>query len=134
MNRINIEALRQIANDAFTSTEEMKLFTKTLTSHYAEDWDRETYACYWKLDAQESARWDALRGACSLIGAEQSAVIAFFKAVTRYEKHRGRWDRCIWSVKQSGTYDSTELFQSLISEDGELGRQYYRSTGRPICA
>lgn len=134
MSRINIEALRQIANDAFTATEEMKFFTKTLTSHYAEDWDRETYARYWKLDAQESARWDALRSACSLIGAEQSAVIAFFKAVARYEKHRGRWDRCIWSVKQSGTYDSAELFQSLISEDGELGRQYYRSTGRPICA
>ena len=134
MNRINIEALRQIANDAFTATEEMKLFCKTLTSHYVEDWERETYARYWKLDAQESARWDALRSACSLIGAEQSAVVAFFKAVNRYEKHRGRWDRCIWSVEQSGTYDSAELFQSLISEEGELGRQNYRSTGRKICA
>ncbi|MET0017130.1 hypothetical protein [Oscillibacter sp.] len=133
MNRINIEALRQIAADAFAASEELKLFSKSLTSHYAADWTREQYARYWKLDGVEYARWDALRGACSLIGAEQSAVVAFFKAVNRYEKHRGRWDRCIWSVKQSGTYDSAELFQSLTSEDGELGRQYYQSTGRPIC-
>lgn len=134
MKKINIEALRQIAAEAFSASEEFRTFSKSIPSHYAEDWNRETYARYFKLDALESARWDALQSACSMIGAEQSAVVAFFKAVTRYEKHRGRWDRCIWSVKQSGTYDSAELFQSLISEDGELGRQYYRSTGRRICA
>lgn len=133
MNRISLEALRQIAIDAFVASEEFKTFSKSMTSHCAENWSREDYARYWKLDAVETAYWDALRNTCKMIGAEQSAVIAFFKSVNRYEKHRGRYDRCIWSLKQSGTYDVEELFQHLTAENGEFGRQYYKSTGRPIC-
>lgn len=129
----NLSALHQAVNDYFYAEEEYQKFLKTCTPgdmEYKTGKERQDYTKY--LERAQGA-WNTIIMMCKLVGVDSNALIPIIKAINRWERNHGKWDRCFhWS---SIRYSSDENFRKNISAiEDFFDDKHYLSTGRKIKA
>lgn len=128
--KINFNVLFGVVNDYLIGEEEYKLFLRTWTGGWWHDKNEEQRENYTKFYERSTLRCEMVVTMCKLIGADVNSVLAIAKAINRWEKHGGKWDReyCI----HVGLHD--EKIMKFISPDDGWGTRYYTSIGRRISA
>lgn len=120
----DVNVLLDIVRDYFCEETELQMFLKTWTPGWGPNKPPEERISYAKHDERATATWKAIVAACRLVDADIDTLIAVVKSIDRYEKHSGKYDRCVHFYNGSERH-----FRRMVAkDDGDSG--YYTSTGR----
>ena len=123
MAEYHIEGLRTMAADWLNGAEELHQHSRRKPCTVSRDYPAWN-SFHNGLDQADTARGQALSVVCNMVEAEQAAVVAIEKSIRRYERHGGRFDRCIWG----DTAKFEESYRRCVTIDPWAG--FYKSTGR----
>ncbi|MEG0898395.1 MAG: hypothetical protein RSF40_01615 [Oscillospiraceae bacterium] len=132
--KIDLEILRQIAEDYLVAENENEQFLRTWRGGWWDNIAASERIDYTKHFERSSAKSDALYSVCKMLGIEARALLVVIKSIRRWEQNHGKYDRSAY-LQYLNDFSMEHLFQ-CISENyqGELGVGHYASTGRKIKA
>lgn len=134
MKQINVSVLAAVANDYFYQEEQLRLFLRTWKPGYLEFKPAKEQVNYVRYSEKSHHTYSALIDMCRLIGVDYNSVVATVKAINRWEKHGGRWDRSTSIGYERAGYDTESRFIRFVCRDDDFFAGHYKSTGRMIKA
>jgi hypothetical protein len=121
-----IDALIEATVATLQEEEAYKMFLTSWTGGWFESKSPQEQVNYTKYSERESAAWNALQSVCKTIDVDMDTLIPVVKAINRYEKHNGRYDRAIHTC-----FMRQDSFRMMVAKrDWDYG--HYQSTGRKI--
>ena len=131
LENIKIPILIQAVNEYFYAEEEYQKFLKTLVSGWWLDKNPEQHESYTMHYERSTLHCNTVTMMCKLIGVDIDSVLSMVKAINRWEKHGGKWDRdyCIHIC-----YENERNIKRFLTPKDVWETQYYQSTGRRISA
>jgi hypothetical protein len=131
LKNINVSVLVEAVNDYFYAEEEYQKFLRTWTGGWWTNKTAEQRENYTRLIERSTLHHNTVIMMCKLINVDLYTVFAMVKAINRWEKHGGKWDRdyCIHI-----SYKNERNVKHFLSKKDEWETQYYHSTGRKISA
>lgn len=130
MQDYNINVLIEATNDYFYAEEELKRFLKTWVPGWWEDKTAKERENYTKYTERSNEKGRALSMLCKLVDIDMDTLISMCKAINRWERHGGKWDRetCIHVTYRT----ENNVKRALSNPDPYDWAGHYRSTGRKI--
>lgn len=130
-NAYSLETLKRAVTEYLNAEEEYRIFLKSWKPGWWENKTAKEREDYTKFDEREQGAWNTVIMMCKMIHIEPDTLIPIIKSVNRWEKHSGKYDRCILSLDDLN-WETSESIREAIAVNRERG--HYMSTGRKITA
>ncbi len=128
----NINTLIEAAQDYLYAVNDQQIYCIGWHDLWLPSLPAEKQVAYTKHDERVSCKWDMVRMMCKMVDVDSDALIGMVKAINRYERHGGKWDRAT-CVHLSGREASARI-RAAISNPIDYWAGHYKSTGRKIAA
>lgn len=133
MNQYKLSILTQAVTEYFEAESEYRKFLKTRKPNFWESKTAQERAEYTRHLGRTESAWNTLIMMCKLVTVNIDALIPIVKAINRWEKNHGKYDRHLdWNFLR---YSQDKNFRKNITSYEEFfDDKHYLSTGREIKA
>lgn len=121
--------LQEAVTDYLYEEEERRCFLKTWNGGWWESKTAKEREDYTKHEERTNGKWNTVTMMCRMLDVDVDRVIPIVKAISRYEKNHGKYDRCFHFDWRYGEYPVKRFISNEWKE-----KQHYESTGRRIIA